>query len=776
MDESSLNMDEPKLDMNGSNLEIDESSLIGQRIIAVGAEDIVTGKALYCPDLHFPGMLIGKLLYSPHARARIKKLDVSKARKMPGVFAVMTHADIPGENSYFYAEPDQPLLVVDEVRYQGDAVAAVAAQDERTADAALQAIEVDYEVMNGVFDPLESMQPGAFQVLAGADNVMLHTTYKTGDVEAALASADVIVENTYRTQWAEHAFLETEGGVALVDQEGVVTVYSTCQAPHRDRMQIARALGLPESKVRVITPYIGGAFGGKDEAHVQIHAALLATVTNRPVSLIRGRVESILTHVKRHPLIIQCTTAASKEGRLLAVKARVIADAGPYTNATHEVLNKVGEFIGGPYKVQNLEVEKIGVRTNNPITGAFRGFGAPQAALVYESQMDELARELGMDPLAIRLLNGIETGTQIYTGVVIREGQAMKDCLHRAAEMIGWERRDQCQRRPVQHLRRGWGIATIIKGCGLGRGLADHAGVILEMHRDGSVALKSSAADMGQGITTILAQLAADRLGIAMSSVHIARVDTAMAPDAGASCASRQCIVSGNAVFAAADSIRNTLLTLAARKTKISEDRLDLRDGRLYVDNEPHALSVRDLANRAYLWGYPLHAESIYHLEYPTDVPDVPYRYSSEIFQFCTQIAQVLVDCETGQVTVERLVAVHDAGKIVNPGGVYGQIEGGIAQGIGYALTEELVVKEGHTLNTSLDNYVIPMAHDIPELEIDVLEIPEPNGGPLGAKGIAESGIIPTAPAIRNAILDAIDKSLYQLPMTAERVLTALDG
>jgi len=746
-------------------------AVVGQWTAAPGATEIVTGKALYCPDIRLPGMLCGKLLYSPYARARITKLDVSKARKMDGVYAVITHADIPGENSYLYAEPDQPLLVVDEVRFQGDAVAAVAARDGRTADAALQAIVVEYEELPGIFDPLEAMRPGADQIVPGEDNVMISQMYRSGDVEAAIAAADVVIENTYRTQWAEHAFLETEGGVGLVDDDGGITVYSSCQAPHRDRMQIARALAMPESMVRVITPYIGGAFGAKDEAHVQIHAGLLAHAAQRPVHLIRERRESILTHVKRHPMIVEYTTAATKEGKLLAVKARAIADAGPYTNSTHEVLNKFGEFIGGPYKVENVEVEKIGVRTNNPITGAFRGFGAPQAAFVYESQMDDLARKLGLDPLEIRLLNGVETGTKMYTGVVVREGTAMKASLKKAAEMINWKKRNQCERQPAGHLRRGWGMATILKGSGLGRGLADHAGVVLEMHRDGSVVLQSGAADMGQGIVTVMAQLAAERLGVDISSVRVVRADTAKSPDAGASCASRQAMVSGNAVLEAADAIRDTLLTLAARKTKIEKDRLDLRAGWLLVDGERHELSVKDLAQRAGNFGYPLHAESLVHFEYPTDVPEVTYRFSQEVFQFCTQIAQVLVDCETGQVTVERLIAVHDVGRMINPGGVYGQIEGGVAQGIGYALTEELIVSEGHTQNPSLENYVIPMAFDIPQLEMEVLEIPEPLGAPLGAKGVAEAPIIPTAPAIRNAIYDAINKPLYELPMTAERVL-----
>jgi CO/xanthine dehydrogenase Mo-binding subunit len=753
-----------------------EPAVVGKWTAAPGATEIVTGAARYCPDIQAPGMLCGKLLYSPFARARIVKLDTAKARALPGVFAVMTHADVPGENSYMYAEPDQPLLVVDEVRFQGDAVAAVAAVDGRTADAALAAIEVEYEELVGIFDPLEAMQAGAHQVMAGEDNVMMSKTYRSGDVEAALASADVLIENTYRTQWAEHAFLETEGGVGVPDLDGGIIVYSSCQAPHRDRMQIARALGIPESMVRVITPYIGGAFGAKDEAHVQIHAGLLAHAAQRPVHLIRERRESILTHVKRHPTIVECTTAASSDGRVLAVKARAIADAGPYTNATHEVLGRVGEFIAGPYKVENMEVEMIGVRTNNPMCGAFRGFGAPQAAFVYESQMDDLARKLGMDPLEIRLLNGVETGTKMCTGVVLREATAMKASLNKAAEMIGWNKREQIERRPAPHLKRGFGMATILKGTGLGRGLLDHAGVVLEMHSDGSVVLQSGAADMGQGIITVMAQLAAERLGIEMSSVRVVRADTAMSPDAGPSCASRQAMVSGNAVLEAADTIRDTLLTLAARKTKVEKERMDLRAGQLLVDGEPHEMTVKDLAQRAGSWGYPLHAESLVHFEYPQDVPPGDWRFSQEVFQFCTQIAQVLVDCETGQVTVERFIAVHDAGKMINPGGVYGQIEGGIAQGIGYALTEELIVEQGLTKNPSLENYVIPMAFDIPEIEMAVLEFPEPIGAPLGAKGIAEAPIIPTAPAIRNAIYDAIDKPLYELPMTAERVLPVPDA
>lgn len=753
-----------------------EHAVIGRWSASPGAEDIVTGRARYCPDIQLPGLLIGKLLYPAHPRARISRLDVTAARAMPGVHAVLTAADIPGENSYLYAHPDQPLLADGEVRFQGEAVAAVAAEDEDTAEAALAAIEVDYEPLPGVFDPVEAMRDDAPQILPGEDNILMQVTYRHGEVDEALAAADVVVKNTYQTQWAEHAFLETESGVGVPDGEGGLTVYSSCQAPHRDRMQIARALGVPESSVRVVTPYIGGAFGGKDEAHVQIHAGLLAWAAQRPVRLVRGRRESMLTHVKRHPMRVECTTGARADGVVVAVKACIIGDAGPYHNATYEVINKCAEFIAGPYKVQDVEIEQIGVRTNNPITGAFRGFGAPQAAFVYESQMDDLARELGMDPLEIRRRNAVVTGDTLCTGVTLRQADGMRESLERAAEMIGWQERGGMERQPGPHLRRGWGLATIIKGCGLGRGLADHAGALLEMHRDGSVVLKSSAADMGQGITTLMAQLAAERLGITLGEIRVVRADTSQAPDAGASCASRQAMVSGNAVLAAAETIRGTLLYVAARKLKVDADRLDLKDGCLWIDGVPQEMTVQAIAARAAMFGFPLHSEYIKHFEYPAVEERVPYRFASEVFQFCTQAAQVLVDIETGQVQVERLVAVHDVGKLLNPGGAFGQIEGGMAQGMGYALSEELQVRDGHTLNPSLENYIIPMAMDFPEMEMEVLENPEPDGGPMGARGVAEGPLIPTAPAIRNAISDAIGKPLYELPMNAERVLAALEN
>ena len=422
--------------------------VIGKQTAPLAIEEKVTGQAKYVADLSFPGMLVGKLLYTRFPSARIIRLDTNEARELPGVYAILTHADIPGENSYLYATtPDQPLLISDIARYQGDAIAAVAAQDEQTAQAALDAIQVEYEELPGVFDMLAALEPGARRVWADKSNLCDQLVIERGDLLAGFNEADIIIENTYQTQRVEHAFLETEGAVALVEH-GTIIVYTCCQSPHRDRMQIARALGIPQDRVRVITPHIGGAFGGKDEAHVQIHAALLAHATGKPVKLIRSREESILTHVKRHPVVIRYRSGAKRDGRLTAVQVEATGDTGPYRNAGPEVMGLVAEMSGGPYKIPNARLEARTVFTNNPICGAMRGFGIPQAAFACEAQMDALAKALNLDPLEIRLRNGLETGTMLPSGVTIREGQGMKACLLEAARLAGWERQGSNRAQP----------------------------------------------------------------------------------------------------------------------------------------------------------------------------------------------------------------------------------------------------------------------------------------------------------------------------------------
>ena len=751
-------------------------SVIGRQADAVRSREVVTGQARYCPDIRLPGMLVGKLLYPELPCARITRLDVSVARTLPGVVIVLTAKDIPGENSYLYALPaDQPLLVPDMVRYQGDALAAVAAETEESAQAALNAIQVEYEPLEGVYDVLEAMKPGAQQVWSDRENVYDHLVIDHGDIEAGFKQADIIIEHTYLTPLVEHAFMETEGAVAYRDGDGTMVVYSSCQAPHRDRMQIARSLGLPENQVRVITPHIGGAFGGKDEAHVQIHAALLAQASGRPVRIIRSREESILTHVKRHPVIVRYRSGITRDGKLTAVHAEAIGDTGPYLNAGKDVMNFVAATLSGPYFVPHARLESYTVFTNNPICGAMRGYGIPQASFAYEAQMDLLARAINMDPLEIRLLNGLETGMQVPTGVTIREGRGMKICLQEAAHLSGWKEHDKEDRQPAPHLRRGWGIASIWFSIGMGRNIPDHATATLEMTLDGSVILHTGAADMGQGAHTALAQMAAEAIGVKFEAVKVIGPDTDRTFDAGPSVASRQTFISGNAVLRAAQPVREALLQTASELTGLPMEILQLKQGLVLAEDEVLSLTVSELAVKAMEQNRRLQADGFYAMEYPEPLPPHSYRYAPSVFTFGTQVAQVLVDIETGQVTLEKLVVVQDAGKVINPGGARGQVEGGVIMGLGYALMEELLVGRGSTQNLNLGNYLIPTAKDVPGLIVKIMEIPEPYA-PYGAKGLGEPPLTPTAPAILNAVVDAIGIPLYRIPLTPERILTAIEA
>ncbi len=744
--------------------------VVGKDHAAIGGRDVVTGKAVYTPDIEFPGMLIGKLLYSPYACARIVHLDVSKAREMPGVAAVITAADIPGENSYLYWYSDQPLLVEDQVRYRGDALAAVAAETEEIALAAMQAIEVEYEPLDGIFDIEEAMQPGSKKVWEEKDNIHSHHIDQWGDIEKGFSQADVIVEHTYITSYQEHAMLETESAVAYLDSDGTVVVYASSQAPHRDRIQIARALGIPEAMVREITPHIGGAFGAKDEANIQVHAALLAFKTERPVRIVKSREESICTHVKRHPIKIHYKTGATRDGKLTAIHLVAFGDTGPYVNAGEEVMMVIAAYGVSPYSVPHTRSEAYTVFTNNPICGAFRGFGVPQATFAFERQMDELARRLDMDPLEIRLLNGLKTGQQFQPQAVVRQGEGMSACLERVAELSNWEIRDKGDRQPAPHLRRGWGLAASFHKIGFGCNIPDHATVGINMAPDGSVLVRTGASDMGQGAHTVIAQFVAEHLGVMPDQVKVFKPDTTLSADAGASVASRVTVFSGNAALKAADPIRQVLIGLVAEEVGADPELINLRQGAVFVENEQIQLSVADLAAKAYQKNLPMQASGFYTMDYPAvRLPDGSEGYE-QVVGFGAHVAQVLVDIETGLVTVEKIVAVHDIGAVINPKGTRGQIEGGVSMACGYTVMEELVVDRGLIQNPSLESYLIPTVFDVPEIIAGLVEIPE-KSGPLGAKAVGEPPMNIAPAAIANAVTDAIKAPVTELPITPERVL-----
>lgn len=748
--------------------------VIGKPAPNVINHQVLTGRAQYLDDLQMDDVLVGKMLYSQHPCALIKKIDTSKAKEVPGVVAVLTYEDIPGENSFLLQEPDQPVMMKDRVNYEGDAVAVVAAETEEAALAAIDAIEVIYEPLPGTFDIDTAMEKGADPVLPGYENIIPANLFERGDLEKGFQDADVIIENTYQSQWIEHAFLEPEGALSYLDPEGNMVVYASNQAPNRDRKQIARSLGIPEHKVRVITPYVGGAFGAKDEIHVQIHAALLTQVTGRPVKILRTREESIQTHVKRHPIRVHHKLGATKDGKITAADIKAVADTGPYMNAGLHVMWFVGTVAGGPYFLPNVRLESLAVRTNNTIGGAMRGFGGPQVALAYEAQMDELAKALEMDPVEVRRINAVKSGQVAPNGSIIREAAAVPASIDEATQMIGWEEIDRVDRQPASHLRRGWGMATTWFVIGLGRG-QDNAAVIVEMAPDGSVVMRTGAVEMGQGVFTALGAIVAENLGVDLDSIRVISPDTDITPDAMQTAASRQTFMSGNAVDKASLVIRNSLLETAAEETGLPIEILDLKKGRLVAEGEEISMSVPELAGKATLANKQMYANGFYVMDFPEEKTKEGTFYGVGPSAFGTQIAQVLVDVETGEVEVERLIAVQNVGKIINYGGAYGQMEGGCIMGTGYALMEDLVLKDGRIINGSLESYLIPTSMDLPETEIKLLEIPEPFG-PFGAVGIGEPSMMGTAPAIANAVSDAIGKRMKEIPLTPERVLAAIEG
>lgn len=755
-----------------------EHHVICKPAAAVAGADVVSGAARYTTDIAPPGTLVGRMLYTPHPHALVRAVDTSAASRIDGVVAVLTAADIPGPNSFMLYDTDQPLMIEpgEHARFQGDVLAIVAAKDESSAQAALDAIRVDCDPLPGVFDALEAVAPGAPQVWPDRDNVYRHLHVEKGDPDQALRDADVVVVDVYRTQCMEQAFLEPEGAVAVPNRDGTITVYAGCQAPFRDRRQIARSLALRESQVRVVVPPTGGAFGGKDETHVQIHTALLAQATGRPVRLIRSREESILTHVKRHPITIRYRTGATRDGRLAGIVVEAHADGGPYANMTAQVMEVFTIHASGPYAVRHARIDAYSVLTNSPTGGAMRGFGMPQAAFACERQMDRLARELDIDPVELRRINAVETGAKLATGVTALDAKGMRESLDAAAEMIGWTDREDVGRQPAPHLRRGWGIAATMQGYLLGPKVTDAGFAGLELHDDGSVVLRTGIVDYGQGSHTVQAQIAAEALGVELADVRVIGPDTDKTLEAGSACASRVTFICGHAVLRAAAPIRAALLKTAADMTGRPEADLAIRANRVHVAGEPTGPTVAEVVAAARRAGRETASVGHYSAEYPAgifddDVFDNPCGY----YTFGAKAVQVLVDVETGELEVERMCLVIDAGRVLNPPGALGQAEGGALQGYGYAVMEELVVEAGRTRNPSLEAYLIPTVRDVPPTEVRFLDSVD-KYGPYGARGLAEIPVVPAAPAIANAIADAVGAECRRLPMTAERVLAEIDA
>lgn len=734
------------------------TDILGQSPPRLDARDKVTGRARYPGDFGMAGMLHGKVVWSEHPHARVHRIDTSPAEACRGVVRVLTYRDVP-VNEYGINTPDQPVLVApgDKVRWVGDRLAIVVAETERIAEQARRLVRVEYEPLPVVDDPRAAMQPGAPLVHGerAVTNLLHHIKIRKGDVDAGFAQADVIVEGQYTTPAVEHAYLQPEAGLGYIDEHGRVTVVCAAQWPHDDIHQIAHLLNLPEDQIHEIVPSIGGAFGGREDMFIQHLLALCAYVLRRPVKMVFSREESVTRTGKRHPFFLRHRWGATREGRLTAVEIEAVSDAGAYASTSIPVLSTATSFLAGPYQVPNSRLDGYTVYTNNSVTMAMRGFGATQPPVGYEQQMDRLAEALKMDPVEIRLKNLLVEGSIAVTGNRMPPGLGARETLRRAALAAGWQESDGHWSKPDlgrpgnPRCRRGIGVATTYKNVGYSFGFDDRttARVELSLAPSGLIdraLIRVGASDVGQGVHTALAQIAAQTLGVALDRVEIAPLDTAEVPDAGSASASRHVYVSGNAVMRAC---------LEARSRW--EDTLHAETGERHVAAEYtyHGRDVRPTTP--------------YDPETGQCEPHLTYGCS-------TQIALVEVDTETGEVDVLKLWAAHDVGRAVNPEMIAGQIGGGVHMGLGYALMEDFMQQEGLVRTHSFAEYLIPTVLDMPPEVIPlIVEVPDPTG-PYGAKGLGEMPTLPTAPAILNAIRDAVGVRLQRLPATAEAILHAM--
>jgi CO/xanthine dehydrogenase Mo-binding subunit/aerobic-type carbon monoxide dehydrogenase small subunit (CoxS/CutS family) len=743
----------------------------GQRVVGVGSPAVrkdspakARGKPVYADDLPARRPLIGKLLFSAHPHARILEVDVSQAEQAEGVALVLTAKDVPGRNAFGLYVPQQPVIAQDEVKYLGDVVAAVFAETREQAERARNLISVAYEPLPPQLSATENLEPDAPLLHQGTENnVVHHVSVRKGDAEAAFTGADVVVEGRYYTPAIEHAYLEPESCLAEPDGLGGIVVRTGSQGSQEYQEMIAESLDLPVDKVRVIMTACGGAFGGKEEPAGQIHAAIAALRTGRPAKVVLSREESIRISTKRHPMHVWMRHAAAKDGRLLAVSSRAIADAGSYVSLTKPVVFRSAVTATGPYEVPNFSADSYGVYTHNNPSGAFRGFGSTQACFAAEIQMDKLARELGMDPAEFRRINGYRPGAVTGTGQTLGEGVGFRGCLDAVAGSLEVMHRELSGAERPANIRLGFGIACSYKNVGIGVGLSDHAGAGVELLRNGRVEVRTGAAEMGQGSDTLAAQIASDVLGVPYGLIDVVSCDTAVSPDGGMTTGSRQTFVTGNAVKGAAEALKDELAGFWP-------------EGTPDADALAGTYRAAKSAGASVLFEYTYRPPKTY--PHRTNADPEPGREPEEYdihYAYCYAAcaAAVEVNEETGEIRVLRLAAAQDVGKAVNPLNIRGQIEGAVVMGLGYALSEEFVQDDARIVTDDLRKLGVPRITDVPPIEVHIVEEPQPNG-PFGAKGIGEVGVNPVAPAISNAVFDAVGVRLQSLPMKKEKVLAAL--
>lgn len=748
--------------------------VVGQVKSRPEALEKVTGKALFTDDLKFEGMLHGRAKRAEVPHAIVRSIHIEKALALPGVRAVLTAADIPGEHNHGLVVQDWPALVGvgERVRYVGDAVALVAADTRDIASQALELIEVSYEPQPVISDPVQARQPDAIQ-LHESGNLLKHIKVRKGDVEQGFAQADQVFEHIFHTAMTEHAFIEPECSIARPTPDGRMEVYVGSQIPYADRNQVARVLDWPEERVHIIGMLIGGGFGGKEDIAGQIHAALLANATGRPVKILYDRHESLLVHPKRHATQIRIKMGVNKDGSLVAVETELYGDTGAYASLGDKVMTRATTHSSGPYEVPNVRADCYAMYTNNPPAGAFRGFGVTQSAFAVESMMDMVAEQLGLDPVEFRRKNALRVGSVTNTGQLLRESVGLLECLEKVdQEMRRLAGGNPFAPRPVAgapHKWRAWGIAAAYKNTGLGGGAPDKAGAEVELFADGTAEVRTSSAEIGQGLVTVLQMITAEELGLPLEKVQVLLSDTDLTPDGGPTTASRQTYVTGNAARGASQALRQAMAAMLAEKYDVPPAQIRFVEGLAQVNG--HTIALGDVAVEMKKAG--LEPKAMFEYWAPATRPLGEGGDMHFAFGFGVQAAEVEVDTRTGEVKVLRVIAATDVGTAINPLGLVGQIEGGVMMGLGNALTENFIVEEGKVFTDYLARYRIPSIVHTPEIISFIVEHPT-SEGPYGAKGIGEIVSIPTTPAITNAIYNACGVRVDRLPVDQEKIISAL--
>jgi CO/xanthine dehydrogenase Mo-binding subunit len=746
----------------------DETLTIGKSERRKDAWDKVTGAAAYVADIPIGECSHGVIVRSPYHYAQIEKINTQPAEAAAGVLRVLTAQDIPGDKTFGALLPDQPSLALNFVRHLGEPVALVIAESKSEALKAADLVQVQYKPLQPVFDPVEALKPESPR-LHPEGNLVAQFDIEEGDLSVGFSEADIIIEEKFSVPRISPGYMEPENSIAQWHNDHTITVWVSSQQPFSDQQMIANALGLPVEKVQVKSAVIGGAFGGKEDASLAILAALGAWSIHGTCKIVNTRQESFLAHPKRHPAQIQMKIGAKKDGTLVALQAITYMDTGAYASYGPAVAVILTETLTGSYRIPNVHLETLVAYTNSPISGAMRGFGSPQSHFALESLLDMLAVKLKISPIVLRELNILHPGDSFFTRVVVNEtANSLPECLRIAKEKEFQWRKIGAPGNKVA----GVGMALAAQSMGLGAKVPDDSTHRLEWLPDGSVALYLGSPDMGQGLSLVAEQITAESLGIPFDLINTIPLDTLSSPNGNVSCASRMTYMTGNAVIQAADRLVQQLLDESAKRLNQPRDGFSYQSGYVTSPNG-QTLEATEIISRAAEDGVKFRSEATFSFPYPekSTPQHLPIGMPHVIFVFGAQIARVEIDPELGSIEVTHLSAIHDVGRVISKSGVEGQIEGGVATGLGYALYENMALKSQGDWVDSFTEYLLPTSKDMPSnLECILLEIPE-SSGPFGAKGIGEIPLVPTAPAVANAIYNAIGVRIKSLPITPEKLV-----